>query len=133
MTQPEILDRLNRIYDPCSVASGYALGLNDMGLVESVSLDPAGTVTVNIRLTSPGCLMIGYFVTEIRRSLSEMDEVTNVIVKHDIGENWEPEMMAPAALAQRRKRLAEMEERASLMRSLSAGSSRASSLEPSHT
>lgn len=108
----DILARLNRISDPCSVASGQPLGLHDMGLIDSVTIGPDGTATVDLRLTSPCCMMIGFFVTEIKKALTGLDGITHVAVKHDIGERWDPDMIAPAHLACRRERFARMEEAA---------------------
>lgn len=107
--QAAILARLNAISDPCSVASGQPLGLADMGLIDSVEVSPDGTATVDLRLTSPCCMMIGFFVTEIRKALTGVDGITDVVVKHDIGERWDPDMIAPAHLARRRERFARME------------------------
>lgn len=106
--QDALLSRLNAISDPCSVASGQPLGLADMGLIESVGVDDAGTATVDIRLTSPGCLMIGFFVSEIKAALLGFHGITEVLVKHDVGERWEPDLIAPAHLAKRRERLDRM-------------------------
>jgi metal-sulfur cluster biosynthetic enzyme len=104
-----VLERLEQIADPCSVASGDALGLHSMGLIESVDVDPAGVVTVDLRLTAPSCLMIGFFVTEIEARVGDLPGVTGVVVKHDVGDRWEPEMMAPEVIARRRARFRELE------------------------
>lgn len=107
--QDAIFARLNTIADPCSVASGHPLGLIDMGLIDSVVVAADGTATVDMRLTSPCCLMIGFFVTEIRKALTGVEGITQVLVKHDVGERWDDGMIAPAHLAARRQRFAGME------------------------
>lgn len=104
-----VMERLEQIFDPCSVASGDALGLHSMGLIESVDVAPGGVVTVDLRLTAPSCLMIGYFVTEIEARVSDLPGVTGVVVKHDVGDRWEPEMMAPDVIERRRARFRELE------------------------
>lgn len=104
-----VMDRLEQISDPCSVASGDALGLRSMGLIDSVDVDSSGVVTVDLRLTAPSCLMIGYFVTEIEARVSALPGVSGVIVKHDVGDRWEPEMMAPEVIERRRARFRELE------------------------
>lgn len=104
-----VMERLEQISDPCSVASGDALGLHSMGLIDSVEVGPAGVVTVDLRLTAPSCLMIGYFVTEIEARVADLPGVSGVVVKHDTGDRWEPEMMAPEVIERRRARFRELE------------------------
>jgi metal-sulfur cluster biosynthetic enzyme len=67
-----------------------------MGLVKSVDIDAeAGRVVVDLRLTSPTCVMVGYFVTEIQQLVTqELPEIHAVDVHFDHGFEWTPEMMS---------------------------------------
>lgn len=99
---------LNTIGDPCSVAHGLSLGITDMGLVESVDIDGAGHVKIALRLTSPCCGMIGYFMDEARTRVGELSAVTSVSVEVDRGLDWSPDMMSDAAKRRRRAHLREL-------------------------
>lgn len=96
---------LDTIGDPCSVAAGTPMGLESMGLIRSVDVDPEGNVVVQLRLTSPCCLNVGYFDVEIRKAVEAIEGVRSVEVRRDIGLDWRPDMMSPDARARRRASL----------------------------
>lgn len=102
----EIRRQLDTIGDPCSVAQGSSMGLDEMGLVEDVEVDADGNVTVRLRLTSPTCTMVGYFGVEAKRLVGALPGVRNVEVRADLGLDWTPDMMSEAAKARRRAVLA---------------------------
>jgi len=106
---------LDTIGDPCSVAAGTPMGLESMGLIESVDVDAGGDVVIQLRLTSPCCLNVGYFDVEIRRAVEAMEGVRSVEVRRDIGLDWRPDMMSPDARARRRASLNARGIRAPLM------------------
>jgi metal-sulfur cluster biosynthetic enzyme len=97
---------LEGIGDPCSVAAGTPMGLESMGLIKAVDVDPDGNVVVDLRLTSPCCLNVGYFDVEIRKAAEAVDGVRSVSVRRDIGLDWRPEMMSEDAKRRRRAKLA---------------------------
>ncbi|GGY93219.1 metal-sulfur cluster assembly factor [Novosphingobium colocasiae] len=101
MDQAAVRAALNAIFDPCSVASGRAIGLCDMGLIEDVDIAATGVVTVRLRLTSPSCMMIGFLVTAVREAVQSLTGVSTVIVLHDAGENWDPDMISDGIRAER--------------------------------
>jgi metal-sulfur cluster biosynthetic enzyme len=90
--ESRVRDCLHQIKDPCSVATGYALHLEEMGLIKSIDVDAeAGRAAVDLRLTSPTCVMVGYFVTEIQKLLTEaVPELRQVSVTFDNGFDWTP-------------------------------------------
>jgi metal-sulfur cluster biosynthetic enzyme len=94
--ETRIRDCLHQIKDPCSVATGYPLHLEEMGLVKSIEIDAAaGRAVVDLRLTSPTCVMVGYFVTEIQKVVTEaIPEIRDVKVLFDHGFDWTPDMMS---------------------------------------
>lgn len=106
MLEAKIRSRINEIGDPCSVAHGTPTGLDDMGLVERIDIDPDGDVRVHMRLTSPSCYQIGYFSHEITKLVGELDGVRSVAVEADSGLDWMPSMMSEDARARRRETLA---------------------------
>jgi len=99
---------LDEIKDPCSVASGLAFGLNEMGLVENVEVTSLGRAIVRLRLTAPFCHMIGFFKTEATRLALAFDGITSVELEADNGLDWSPSRMSPAARMRREQYLARM-------------------------
>jgi metal-sulfur cluster biosynthetic enzyme len=99
---------LRQINDPCSVATGHPLHLEEMGLVKSVDIDEQrGRAVVDLRLTSPTCVMVGYFVTEIRKLVEEaVPEIHDVEVRFDRGFDWTPQMMSEEVRRARASRFA---------------------------
>lgn len=100
---------LDEIKDPCSLAAGTPLGLNEMGLVKHVAVGADGAVSIALRLTSPFCHMIGFFKAEALRRVGALEGVTSVELSADNGLDWSPRDIAPAAQARRAVRLREME------------------------
>jgi len=101
----QILQRLDDIHDPCSVAGGMPLGLGEMGLVESVEISASGDVEISLRLTSPFCEMIAFMKTEAIARVEALDGVRSVEVTGDAGLDWSPSMMSPDAQRRRRARI----------------------------
>jgi len=99
---------LREIKDPCSVATGHPLHLEEMGLVRSVEIDAAANrAIVDLRLTSPTCVMVGYFVTEIEKLVREaLPQITDVEVRFDQGFEWTPDMMSEDVKRARAERFA---------------------------
>lgn len=101
----DIRRALDAIGDPCSVGSGVPMGIEEMGLVESVDVDPDGNVVIKLRLTSPTCHMVSYFKVEAEDRALRVPGVRTVRAVSDIGLDWSPEMMSPAAKERRRAAL----------------------------
>jgi metal-sulfur cluster biosynthetic enzyme len=102
----DIRAQINAIEDPCSIAAGDTLGLEDMGLVEAVEIADDGVVDVRIRLTSPTCMMVGLFKAEIEDRVGTVPGVRRVDVAFDRGLDWRPGMMSADARRRRAGRLA---------------------------
>jgi metal-sulfur cluster biosynthetic enzyme len=107
-SEPAVRERINTVGDPCSAAHGTPLGLADMGLVERVEVAADGAVRVRLRLTSPCCGMVGYFVDEVSRRVGDLDGATSVDVTVDAGLDWTPDLMSDAARARRSAHLTEL-------------------------
>ena len=100
-----VLQRLDRIKDPCSVAGGTPMGLNEMGLVGSVDISPAGDVGINLRLTSPFCHMIAFMQSEAVKGVGALPGVRSVSLSGDQGLDWSPSMIAEPARQRRQLQL----------------------------
>jgi len=97
--------RLDEVVDPCSAANGTDLGLVEMGLVADIEIASAH-VTVSLRLTSPFCMQIPYFIDEVEEKVGELDGVSSVTLETDQGMEWHQGMMADSARARREERKA---------------------------
>jgi metal-sulfur cluster biosynthetic enzyme len=84
---------LDDVIDPCSAGNGTNISIVEMGLLDSIEIDD-GDVTVNMRLTSPGCMMIPYFIDEVDERVGSLDGVESVELETDYGYNWRPSMMS---------------------------------------
>lgn len=102
--QAQIGRALGAVKDPCSVAAGTPLGLDEMGMVDKVEMGVDGAVTVWIKLTSPTCVLLGYFVREIQAHVGAVGGVTSVEVIFDAGLDWEPDLMSSSVSLDRRER-----------------------------
>ena len=102
--------QVDAIKDPCSVASGVPLGLDEMGILDTVDIAPDGHVTLTLRLTSPFCHMIGFFKTEATRIVSALPGVSGVTLKADNGLDWSPERISAAGQTKREVHLTRMRE-----------------------
>lgn len=101
----DIRRALDSIGDPCSVGSGVPMGIEEMGLVEAVEVDPDGNVVIKLRLTSPTCHMVSYFKVEAEERARQIPGVRSVRAVSDTGLDWSPEMMSAAAKQRRRESL----------------------------
>lgn len=95
-TVEEVITSLREIVDPCSAATGVPLSIVDMGLVRHVEID-GDEVRVELRLTSPLCHQVPYFLMEIERLVGALDGVRSVTCDYDLGLEWTPALINPAA------------------------------------
>ena len=71
------------IHDPCGMATGVRLGLNEMGLLRQVQTEPDAdgwSVRVQLRLTSPGCLYFFAFKDNLEERLTAHPQISRVVV-----------------------------------------------------
>lgn len=115
--QARVRFELDAIKDPCSVASGIPIGLDEVGLIDTVTVDPDGRTEVRLRLTSPFCHMIGFFKVEADRIVTAIPGITALTLTADNGLDWSPSRIAPAAQARRAARLDAMMDAAPARRS----------------
>jgi metal-sulfur cluster biosynthetic enzyme len=114
-TSREALEYIRRtadtIHDPCGMAAGIRLGLNEMGLLRQIQAepDPEGwSITMQLRLTSPGCLYFFAFKDNLEERLSAHPQISRVVVDWDQSLDWTPEDLTPTArsrLDERRRSL----------------------------
>jgi metal-sulfur cluster biosynthetic enzyme len=93
---PELVRGLLRtVIDP-------ELGVNivDLGRVYGVVVEPAGSVAVEMTLTTPGCPLGGFLDDQIRACLAGLPQVSAVRVELVWEPPWDPAGMSEAAKAQ---------------------------------
>ena len=111
----EVLEYIRRtadtIHDPCGMATGVRLGLNEMGLLRRVEIEPDAegwSVWIQLRLTSPGCVYFFAFKDNLEERLMAHPQITNVVVEWDPTLDWTPEDLSPAAQSKLEKRRREL-------------------------
>jgi len=111
-TKNKVRAALEKVVDPCSAANGTNLSVVEMGLIESIEIEGC-RVTVNLRLTSPDCTMVGYFEEEIEGATESLNGVETVDVLPDQGFSWQPSMLSEKAKRQRERRIRERKQQTS--------------------
>ena len=101
-TEAAVRERLERGLDPCSEANGTDLHVLEMGLLGGIEIDDR-RVTVDLRLTSPHCMMVPFFVERIGEEVGALPAVETVEVTHDAGLSWTPEMIAESGREKRER------------------------------
>lgn len=95
-----VRNKLREIVDPCSAANGSNLDIVEMGLVKNVEITD-GDVRVEMRLTTPACHMVPYFIEEAESRLGPLPGVESVEVETDDGMEWNEDMMSEEAKEKR--------------------------------
>lgn len=105
-----VRERLDEIVDPCAEARGTDISIVGMGLLKSIEVD-GGSVHVELRITSPSCMMVGYFIEEAQARVGSMEGVEEVTLSTDAGISWREDMMSAEAKARREEHQAALAER----------------------
>lgn len=89
------------IYDPCGMAMGVNIGINEMGLIRTIEITPAGdgcwSVHVLLRLTAPGCEYFFAFKDNLEQGLLPHPQLKRVEVEWDPTLDWTPEALSESA------------------------------------
>ena len=104
-TEPSALavrEKLDGITDPCSEARGTDISIVEMGLLKRIEVED-GSVHVELRITSPSCMMVGYFIEQANERVGSLPGVEEVTLSTDAGLSWRDEMMAEEARERRRE------------------------------
>jgi metal-sulfur cluster biosynthetic enzyme len=84
----EVIDKLREVIDP-------EIGMNivDVGLIYWVDIDDDNEVTVFMTLTTPGCPLTDYFLSEIETKLMDLDFIQDVRIEFVWTPKWDLIMM----------------------------------------
>jgi metal-sulfur cluster biosynthetic enzyme len=99
LDEAHVRQLINQIADPCSLARGVPIGLDDMGLVCDVQIQTTDTgpvVNLLLRLTSPNCFFFTEFEHKVDHVLREAGAQA-VYVEWDSKFDWTPDQIDPAA------------------------------------
>ncbi len=90
-TEDNVRDALREVYDP-------ELGINlvDLGLIYEISVEN-GVADITHTLTSPGCPLGPEIVTNVRRAVSQFEDIEDVQVHIVFSPPWHPSMMSDDA------------------------------------
>jgi metal-sulfur cluster biosynthetic enzyme len=91
---------LERIYDPCSVATRSPLNIVDMGLVREVEVDEERNVRVSICPTSPSCMLMASITEGAEKELRAIEGAAEIEVRIDSEFFWTPEAMTERGQAE---------------------------------
>lgn len=87
-----VIDKLREVIDP-------EIGMNivDVGLIYWVDINEDNEVTVSMSLTTPGCPLTDYFLSEIETRLMDLDFIEDVKIEFVWTPKWDLIMMDEAA------------------------------------
>lgn len=105
-----VREELDEIVDPCSEARGTDISIVEMGLLKSIEVADR-RVHIELRITSPSCMMVGYFIEQAQKRVGSLDGVEEVTLSTDAGMRWREEMMAESAKGRRRAHQQELADR----------------------
>lgn len=105
-----VRERLDGIVDPCSEARGTDISIVEMGLLKRIEVDD-GTVHIELRITSPSCMMVGYFIEQAEERVGNLPGVETVTLSTDAGLSWRDEMISEEAKQRRREHQQALQER----------------------
>jgi metal-sulfur cluster biosynthetic enzyme len=83
---------LEKVVDPCSIATGVPINLVAMGLVKEVRRD-GQHVYIALRLTSPICWQAANILSLIKEQVSRLDGVASMECEIDPYAEWTPDMI----------------------------------------
>lgn len=91
----QVIEVLKTCYDP-----EIPVDIYEMGLIYDVNIDPAGSVEINMTLTSPHCPAAASLPSDVQARVSTVPGVTDVRVAVVWDPTWTPDMMSEAAKLQ---------------------------------
>jgi len=88
-----ILKKLEEVIDP-----ELGISIVDLGLIYDVFVEN-GKVKVKMTLTTIGCPLFGYFETQIKEKLKELEGIKEVEVELTFDPPWTPDRLSERAKA----------------------------------
>ena len=89
ITKDDVLNALSEVYDP-----EIPINIVDMGLIYKVDVDGQNNVDVDMTMTTRGCPMHSFIVTQTQKRIEQMDGIGKVNVNLVWNPPWSPEMIS---------------------------------------
>lgn len=96
----QIVEAMDSVPDPCSMARGLNFGMAQMGMIRRVEVSPEGdgwSAVVQVRLTAPNCLYMGYFEKQTRIATADIPGLSVLHIKWDGNFDWTPDDLGDEA------------------------------------
>ncbi len=93
--EAQVIEAIRSCYDP-----EIPVNIYELGLIYDVDVDAAGSVKINMTLTSPACPVAGTLPLEVESRVKKVDGVTDAKVEIVWDPPWTPEKMTEAARLQ---------------------------------
>ena len=87
-----IVEKLRGIMDP-----EICMNIVDVGLIYWIEIPENNEVEINMSLTTPGCPLSDYFLSEIETTLLDLDFIQDVQIRFVWTPQWDLIMMDEAA------------------------------------
>src|SRR4029077_8523339 len=87
--QTQVIDALRTCFDP-----EIPVNIYDLGLVYSIQVDPPGSVSIRMTLTSPMCPVAGSLPPEVEAKVRSVPGVSRSTVEVVWEPPWSPSMMS---------------------------------------
>ena len=78
-TKEQVTEALRTVIDP-----ELRRSIVELDMVRSIEIDPQGSVSVMVSLTTPGCPIRSHFENAVRQQVSAIEGVTSVAVSFDV-------------------------------------------------
>lgn len=105
-----VRDRVSEVLDPCSVHNGTRLTFADLGMIDDVSVDDAGTARIRLVLDDPLCVYMVEIITGLRAAALSVDGIAEARVEIAGDELWTPDRL-PARTLERMDQWRQVRER----------------------
>ena len=92
LNKDKVIDALKEVFDP-----EIPVNIVDLGLIYDVKVEKNNSVKVKMTLTTPNCPVAESLPKEVKDSIMEIKEVTNVDLELVWEPPWDKSMMSEAA------------------------------------
>jgi metal-sulfur cluster biosynthetic enzyme len=94
-----VLEALDGVQDPCSIATRRPLSIVEMGLIHALDVTDEGDVRLVLRATSPSCVLIASILEAADERIRAVYGVRAVRAEVDASADWEPDLMSAGGKA----------------------------------
>lgn len=98
IAEADIRTALAQVHDPCSVALGDPVTIEELGLVERIEIE-GRKVGVTLVLTMPNCVMFLDIASSVREAVAGLEDVDEVDVVLDHETEWNEGRLPDASKA----------------------------------